>query len=173
MPARPSASVTLPCRLKPRNWLKVKSVVGGQVSGQGAAVSGHYPAAIVHGADDARLALSIGLPVTLLSAPGAALYAGCGWWRALVRQALAAFPEVPAEDILDCGDGAGQALAALRIGQQRLVLGCWRARLGRGRGDRGGTWGRSAESAPPALDLAQRGARLRLHDWLRNANDAG
>ena len=47
------------------------------------------PAVIVHGLDDARAALAPGRPVTLLSAPGAALYAGCGWWRALVRLAQA------------------------------------------------------------------------------------
>lgn len=45
------------------------------------------PAVIVHGLDNARTALAPGRPVTLLSAPGAALYAGCGWWRALVRLA--------------------------------------------------------------------------------------
>ena len=126
-----------------------------------------YPAVIVHGAEDARLALSAGRPVTLLSAPGAALYAGCGWWRAFVRQAREAFPAVPAADILDCGDGTGQALAALRIGQRHLVL--WPGAPG---------WdavaaiaarqgGSVLRQAPPALDLAQRGAARRLHDWLQ------
>jgi hypothetical protein len=81
-----------------------------------------YPATIVHGLADARAALAQGLPVTLLSAPGAALYAGCGWWKALVAQARAAYPGVPCLDILDCADGTGQAFAALRIGVCRLVL---------------------------------------------------
>jgi hypothetical protein len=130
-------------------------------------VGEQYPAVIVHGLADARLALSVGLPVTLLSAPGAALYAGCGWWRALVRQARAAFPHVPAADILDCGDGAGQALAALRIGQQRLVLtpGApgWDAVAAIA-----AEHGCEVLSAPPrSLDLNQRGATRRLHDWLR------
>ena len=112
----------------------------------------------MHGLADARLALSCGLPVTLLSAPGAALYAGCGWWRALVRQARAEFPDVPVADILDCADGAGQALAALRIGQQRLVLCARRARLGRGGGDRGTIMAAVVlRQAPPALDLASAG----------------
>jgi hypothetical protein len=81
-----------------------------------------YPAVIVHGLGDAVAALAAGVPVTLLSAPGAALYAGCGWWRAVVDAARAAHPDVPCIDILDCADGTGQALAALRIGLSRLVL---------------------------------------------------
>jgi hypothetical protein len=81
-----------------------------------------YPAAIVHGLGDAVAALAPGRPVTLLSAPGAALYAGCGWWLALITEARARYPDVPCLDILDCADGTGQALAALRIGLNRLVL---------------------------------------------------
>ena len=121
---------------------------------------------IVHGSGDVRLALAAGLPVTLLSAPGAALFAGCGWWRALVRLARAEFPAVPVSDILDCADGSGQALAALRIGQHALVL----APVAPG-------WDEVAAiaaqhgavvlpAAPVALDLARRGGARRLHDWL-------
>ncbi len=125
------------------------------------------PAVIVHSLDQARSALAAGLPVTLLSAPGAASYAGCAWWRALVRQARAGGPALMVADILDCGDASGQALAALRIGQQRLVLAA-------------SAPGRDAVAAaatvqgarlylrpPPALDLATRGAACRLHDWLQ------
>lgn len=132
-----------------------------------------YPAVIVHGLDDARLALSVGRPVTLLSAPGAALYAGCGWWRALVRRAQAEYPDVAMADVLDCADAAGQALAALRIGQSWLVL--WRTAPG---------WDEVAaiaaaqgggvlDAAPAALDLATRGATRRLHDWLRMRTTPG
>jgi hypothetical protein len=95
-----------------------------------------FPAVIVYGLDDAVAALAKGAAakgaaakgaadrtgVTLLSAPGAALHAGCGWWRALVAEARAAHPEVPCTDILDCADATGQAMAALRIGLPRLVL---------------------------------------------------
>ena len=85
-----------------------------------------YPAVVVHGLTDAITTLaqaaSEGGPVTLLSAPGAALYAGCGWWRALVEAARTHHPEVPCMDVLDCADGTGEALAALRIGVTRLVL---------------------------------------------------
>ena len=81
-----------------------------------------YPATVVHGLDDARAALAAGIPVTLLSAPGAGLYAGCGWWRALIHAARTDCPDTPCLDILDCADGTGQAMAALRIGVCRLVL---------------------------------------------------
>jgi hypothetical protein len=132
-----------------------------------------YPAVIVHGATDARLALSVGLPVTLLSAPGAALYAGCAWWSALVRQAHAEFPAATLADILDCGDGAGAALAALRIGQQFLVLSrlapAWNAvaAIASAQG------GKVLESAPPALNLDHHGARRRLADWLAMGTTPG
>src|SRR5450631_3485305 len=81
-----------------------------------------FPTVIVHGLGDAVAALAKGDPVTLLSGPGAALYAGCGWWKALVSEARATHPDVACIDILDCADGTGQAMAALRIGVARLVL---------------------------------------------------
>ena len=81
-----------------------------------------FPATIVHGLPDARAALIPGAPVTLLSAPGAAAYAGCGWWKALIEAAQAEFPDTPCVDILDCADATGAAFAALRIGVNRLVL---------------------------------------------------
>ncbi|MEO9190440.1 MAG: hypothetical protein ABI224_10650 [Acetobacteraceae bacterium] len=125
------------------------------------------PAIVIHGIEDARAALTPGLPVTLLSAPDAALYAGCGFWRALLRQARAEFPSVPSADILDCADASGYALAALRLGQQILVL-------------RADAPGRTAVAAiaeaagavlldarPPALDLAGPGAARGLVAWLR------
>jgi hypothetical protein len=84
------------------------------------------PAVVIYGLAGAVAALErardAGLGVTLLSAPGAALHAGCGWWKALIEAARAAFPDTPCIDILDCADGSGHALAALRIGVTRLVL---------------------------------------------------
>jgi hypothetical protein len=95
-------------------------------------MSKHEPLPVafrVHSLADARAALARGVPVTLVSAPGAALHAGCGWWRALVEQARADHPNTACVDILDCADGTGQALAALRIGVTRLVL--WPSAPGR------------------------------------------
>jgi hypothetical protein len=80
------------------------------------------PATIVHGLSDALSALRLGEAVTLVSAPGAALHGGCGWWKALIDTARAAHPDVECTDILDCADASGLALAALRLGVVRLVL---------------------------------------------------
>jgi len=119
------------------------------------------PAVTIHGLEMARLALAPGLPVTLLSGPGAATYAGCGWWRAVVAMAGQTGP-----DVLDCGDAAGRALEALRAGCKWLVLdgGC-------------PAFPRVAERAalhgacllpsrPESLDLADHGASRRLRLWL-------
>jgi hypothetical protein len=126
------------------------------------------PAVIVNGLDDAVTALRAarGAPVTLLSAPGAALYAGCLWWQQVVRQALAAAPDAEAADLLDCADASGFALSAFRIGLRRIVL-------------HPASPGRAAllaiaaqcgavvlAEAPPALDLAKPGAARRLEAWL-------
>ena len=125
------------------------------------------PAVIVHGLADARAALAPGLPVTLLSAPGAALYAGCLWWRSLVLMARDERPDVTMLDILDCADGSGQAMAALRVGLSRLVL--WPSAPGWEAvaaiaAKRGGF---VLAEAPPALDLAEPGAMRRLQVWLQ------
>jgi hypothetical protein len=125
-----------------------------------------YPAVVVNGLADARLALAVGAPVTLISAPGAALYAGALWWREVVAQARNASPLVPVVDVLDCADGSGQALAALRLGQQFIVLvreaPGW-AEVAAIAAERGGA---VLEARPPALDLAVRGASRRLTEWL-------
>jgi hypothetical protein len=125
------------------------------------------PSVIVHGLADARTALAPGLKVTLLSAPGAALYAGCGWWQALIEAARASYPETEAGDLLDCGDAPGRALEALRIGIRGLVLHplCPAfpavARVAAEAG------ARLLEAPPPALDLGRAGAVRELEAWLR------
>lgn len=127
------------------------------------------PAVVIHGIDDARAALAPGMPVTLLSARGAALYAGCAVWRSLVALARAEAPAVRAPDILDCADAAGYALSALRLGQHVLVLDL----------DIPGRAGVAAIAAgcgavllpapPPALDLGRPGATRGLVAWLGGA----
>jgi hypothetical protein len=121
------------------------------------------PAVIVHGLAQARAALAPGLPVTLLSAPGAALYAGVGWWRALVAASCEGGASPP--DILDCADAPGRALEALRHGQRILVL---RApTVFDDVAARAATQGAFVlPEAPDALDLAARGAARRLGAWL-------
>jgi len=118
------------------------------------------PAIVIHGLAHARLALGPGRPVTLLSAPGAALYAGCGWWRAVVAASGAAGP-----DVLDCADAAGRALEALSAGCRWLVLlpcPAWE-----GVAERAAAQGACLlRERPPALDLAEPGASRRIAAWL-------
>lgn len=125
-----------------------------------------YPAVIVHGVEDARTALCFGRGLTLLSGPGAALYAGCLWWRELARLARREFPAIPVADVLDCAAAAGRALEAIRIGQRRLILSpeasgfAAVAAIAYARGVV------LLRCAPPALDLARRGAARELAAWL-------
>ena len=123
------------------------------------------PAVVIHGMAHARLALRMGRAVTLLSAMGAASYAGCGWWRALVDAAGDEFPAAPMQDVLDCGTAPSRALEALSLGCRIAVLRPCPA------------FSSVAERAaaagavllaqpPPALDLAARGAARRLAAWL-------
>lgn len=128
------------------------------------------PAVIVHGLADARLALALGMPVTLLSAPGAGLFAGCLWWREMVAAAHATGSATQMVNVLDCADASGLALGALRCGIKRLVL--W---------PDAPTWAGVAEiarrqdgfvlqRAPDALDLAKRNATRQLRAWLHAGN---
>jgi acyl-CoA reductase-like NAD-dependent aldehyde dehydrogenase len=76
------------------------------------------PVIVVHSLAQAVAALNAaaaaGRPIVLASAPEAGLYAGPGWWRELVAMAGAAVPAARFSAMLDCGDGAGAALAAIR-----------------------------------------------------------
>ena len=78
------------------------------------------PAIVIHGLAHAEAAVAaaaeLGVAVTLISAKGAAGYAGPSWFRAVVEQARAGHPEVDVTAVLDCGDMPGYALAALRDG---------------------------------------------------------
>lgn len=125
-----------------------------------------HPCVVVHSLAHACAALAPGRPVTLLSAPGAACYAGCGWWRALVAAARARHPCTPAHDILDCADAPGRALEALRAGQKALVLAsaCTAYAAVAAVAEECGAV--LLPLAPPALDLARPGAPRRLAAWL-------
>lgn len=84
------------------------------------------PVIIVHSLGHAVAALkaaaATGQRVTLLSARAAGGYAGPGWFRGLVDAAREAVPEARFSALLDCGDEAGAALAALRSGVKGLVF---------------------------------------------------
>jgi hypothetical protein len=84
------------------------------------------PIIIVHSLGHAVAALkaaaAAGRRVTLASAPGAGGYAGAGWFRGLVEAAREAVPEARFSALLDCGDEAGAALAALRSRVEGVVF---------------------------------------------------
>ncbi|MSO88816.1 MAG: hypothetical protein EXQ89_02395 [Rhodospirillaceae bacterium] len=77
-------------------------------------------AIIVHTIDHARAALGaaaeLGVTVTLLSPPGAAGYAGIGYFHKTIELAAAEHPNVAFSAILDCAAEAGRVLAAFRRG---------------------------------------------------------
>ena len=137
----------------------------------------HPPAVLVHGRAHAAAAVAAadnpvagaGRAVTLLSAPGAALYAGPGWWRALVAAARAGRDAALVADILDCADDPAQAFAALRLGQAWLVLAPHAPGFAAAAAVAAAQGGGVLAAPPPALDLAQPGAERRLAAWL----DAG
>jgi hypothetical protein len=79
---------------------------------------------VIHSLGHARAALeaaaALGVGVTLASAPDAGVYAGPGWFKAVVEMACGEFPAAKCSCVLDCGDAAGMVLAALRQGLPRV-----------------------------------------------------
>ena len=131
-----------------------------------------HSAVIVHGLADVRTALQPGLPVTLLSAPVAASYAGVGWWMALIAAARAEFPQTRFDDVLDCGTAAGRALEALRAGQRQLHLAPTLSAWTRAAAIAAACGATLHPTCPPALDLAQPDAARKLRSWLERDNAA-
>jgi len=119
------------------------------------------PAIIVHGFADARRAMAPGRPFTMLSAPGAARYAGCLWWQQLLAQS--GFRGL---SFLDCGAAPGRALEALKLGITGVIL--------TGSPENFVLVGDIAAAqaalllgqAPPALDLGKHGATATIETWL-------
>jgi delta 1-pyrroline-5-carboxylate dehydrogenase len=76
------------------------------------------PVIIIHSLGQAVAALKAaagsGRPVILASAPEAGIYAGPGWFGALLEAAREAVPAAEFSALLDCGDQPGAALAAIR-----------------------------------------------------------
>ena len=134
------------------------------------------PALVIHGLAHARLALATARPVTLLSAPNAAGFAGAGWWRAMVEAAMheqgRPIPKLPVPDILDCGAAPGRALEALSLGCRILVLlpcSAWDSVAGRAAA--AGTLVLAAR--PAALDLDDPAAARDLGAWLAGSPQSG
>ncbi|HEX7388848.1 MAG TPA: hypothetical protein VF286_01975 [Acidiphilium sp.] len=126
------------------------------------------PAVIVHDRSHIARVLAPGLPVTLLSPPGFALYAGCLWWKTLLDQTGFAGPA-----LLDCADAPGRALAALRLGISGIVLAAEPEILARVSAIAASTGALVLAEPPPALDLATRDADRHLASWLGHAGEFG
>jgi hypothetical protein len=75
----------------------------------------HAIAALTAAAEAAR-------SVVFLSAPDAGIYAGPGWFKALIDGARGAVPAALSSAILDCGDDAGAAQGAIRAGIEGVVF---------------------------------------------------
>jgi hypothetical protein len=84
------------------------------------------PAIVVHSLAHAVAALEAaaeaGEAIVLLSAVDAGLSAGAGWWREMVAAARDCVRAARMAALLDCGDDAGAAQAALREGIEAIVL---------------------------------------------------
>jgi len=84
------------------------------------------PVIIIHSLPQAVAALTAaveaGRPVVLASAPDAGIYAGPGWFREVLRAAQEAVPAAQFSSLLDCGDDAGAAMAAVRAGVEAIVF---------------------------------------------------
>ncbi len=119
----------------------------------------HPPVFIVHSLAHAvavlREAAAAGRAVVLASAPGAGIYAGPGWFGAVAEAARAAVPEAEFSALLDCGDDAGAAMAAIRAGIGAVVF-----------------TGRTDVAERLTEIAAERGCRL-LTDPLPEATDLG
>jgi hypothetical protein len=115
-------------------------------------------AIVVHDLAQLRAAFAaaseLGAPVTVVSAPGAALSLGVGYFAAMISTARGEFPGVAAAAVLDCGDAPGLALAALRHGIGGVRVKAPRAALARIADIAAQSGGRLVTGRLAALDLA-------------------
>ena len=77
---------------------------------------------LAHAVAALEVAGTAGCPIVLLSAPDAGIYAGPGWFKALIDAAREAVPAALFSALLDCGDDAGAVQGALRAGVGAVVL---------------------------------------------------
>jgi delta 1-pyrroline-5-carboxylate dehydrogenase len=108
---------------------------------------------LAHAIGALRVGVRAGRGVVLASAPGAGIYAGPGWFGALVEAAREAVPEARFCVLLDCGDCPGAALAAIRAPIEGVIF-AGRADVARRLADIAGQHGaRLVTARPSALDL--------------------
>jgi acyl-CoA reductase-like NAD-dependent aldehyde dehydrogenase len=110
---------------------------------------------LAHAVAALSAAAEAGRPVVLASPRDAGIYAGPGWFREVLRAAHEAVPTAQFSAVLDCGDDAGAAMAALRARLAAIVF-----------------TGRAEVAARLADIAAQGGARL-VSEWPAAAHDLG
>ncbi|MSP82990.1 MAG: hypothetical protein EXQ94_08670 [Alphaproteobacteria bacterium] len=129
-------------------------------------------AIVVHDRDDAEAAaaeaLAADVPVILLTAQGAAAFAGVDYLLGMIAQGAAPAPGAKVEAVLDCDEAAGDVLNAIRVGWKRILftgdpeLG---AKLADIVGQAGGTL---LTRRPEALDLeGERNPHAACRAWLK------
>jgi hypothetical protein len=129
-------------------------------------------AIVVHDRDDAVAAATeardAGVAVVLLTAQGAAGYAGVDYLLGMVAQGAAAAPGAQVEAVLDCDDSAGDVLAGLRVGWKRVLF-TGEAELAAKLADIAGQSGATLLTRrPEALDLeGERDPRAACRAWLK------
>jgi hypothetical protein len=82
------------------------------------------PAFVIHSLKHLRAVLAAcgNRPVIVLSGAGAGAYAGPSWFMAMIAHGFAEFPEARMTAILDCGDRAADAFAALNSGAKHVIF---------------------------------------------------
>ena len=131
-------------------------------------------AIIVHCLDHARVALAaaqeLGVPVTLASAPGASAYLGPAWLPQVAALAGREFPDAGYSVLLDCGERAGDVMAALREGVACVAF-SGPEPVARKLGSMAqGCGARLVSESPESLDLLDRDDTLEAcRAWLKGA----
>lgn len=136
------------------------------------------PCVIVHCLDHARAALAaaqdLGVPVTLASAPGASAYLGPAWLPQVAAEASEAFPDAAYDLLLDCGERAGDVMAALREGVPQVVYSGPEATAQKLESQAEGHGARLVRNRPAGHDLLDReDAFDACRQWLVGEGPAG
>ena len=117
------------------------------------------PAVIVY--DRAQAEDMAILGATLLSPPGFAVFGGCSWWAEIVAG-------LGVVSLLDCGDGAGRAVEAMRVGLRGVILARDVPNFAAVAEIAAACGALLLDTAPAALDLAERGADRHLLAWVNS-----
>ncbi|WP_454018635.1 hypothetical protein [Azospirillum sp. Marseille-Q6669] len=131
----------------------------------------------IHGLNDAdaacAVATDLGVPLLLVSAPGAAASAGAGWFREVVARATARHPSAAMTAVLDCADRPGDALGALSAGIGAILF-TGRLDVAERLGDIAAQRGaRLLTALPEALDLrSARDPWRACRNWLSGQDNA-